>query len=97
MPTYITLMSFTEQGVRNVKETTKRAESLKALAQKMGVNVKEIYWTLGQYDLVAVVEGPNEETMTALGLSLGSLGNVRTETLRGFSAEEMNRIIAKMA
>jgi uncharacterized protein with GYD domain len=90
-------MNFTDQGVRNVKETTRRAEALKAVAQNMGVTVKEIYWTLGHYDLVAIIEGPDEETATALGLSLGSLGNVRTETLRGFSAEEMNRIIAKMA
>jgi uncharacterized protein with GYD domain len=62
----------------------------------MGVAVKEIYWTLGRYDLVSILEASNEEMATALGLSLCSLGNIRTETLRGFSADEMNRIIAKM-
>lgn len=97
MPTYISLMNFTDQGVRSVKETTKRAETFKATAQKMGVTVKEIYWTLGRYDLVSIVEAPDEELATALGLSLCTMGNVRTETLRGFSAAEMNRIVAKIA
>ena len=96
MPTYICLMNFTDQGVRTVKETTQRAEALKSTAQKMGITVKEIYWTLGRYDLVSILEASNEEMATALGLSLCSLGNIRTETLRGFSADEMNRIIVKM-
>ena len=97
MPTYICLMNFTDQGVRSVKETTKRAEAFKAAAQKVGVTIKETYWTLGRYDLVSIVEASNEETATAMCLSLCSLGNVRTETLRGFSAEEMSRVLAKMA
>src|SRR3974377_2380350 len=96
MPTYISLMNFTDQGVRSVKETTKRAEAFKATAQKMGVTIKEIYWTLGRYDLVSIVEASNEEMATALCLSLCSQGNVRSETHRGFSAEEMNRIVSKI-
>jgi len=79
-----------------VKQTTARAEAFKELARKVGVTVKDIYWTVGLYDLVLVMEAPDEETLSTLLLSVGALGNVRTQTLRGYSAEEMNRIIAKM-
>ena len=96
MATYIVLGNFTDQGIRNVKDTTKRAEAFKEMARKAGVKVKEVYWTLGQYDLATIMEAPDEETATALGLSACSLGNIRTQTLRAFSAEEMGRIIAKM-
>ncbi len=96
MATFISLVGFTDQGIRNVKQTTARAEAFKAIAQRLGVTVKDIYWTVGLYDLVIVMEAPDEETLSALLLSVGALGNVRTQTLRGFSAEEMNRIIAKM-
>jgi uncharacterized protein with GYD domain len=96
MPTYIILGHFTEQGIRNVKETTKRAEALKEMARKVGATVKETYWTLGQYDVVAIVEAPDETAVTALGLSVGALGNVRTQTLRAFSAEEIGNILKKM-
>ncbi len=96
MATYITLLNFTDQGIRSVKETTKRAEAFKALAKKGEVTVKDIYWTLGQYDLVAILEAADDERATAVGLSVGSLGNVRSQTLRAFSVEEIGRIIAKM-
>jgi uncharacterized protein with GYD domain len=96
MATYIVLGNFTDQGIRNVKETTKRAEAFKDMAQKVGVKVKEVYWTLGQYDLATILEAPDEEAVTALGLSACSLGNIRTQTLRAFSAEEMGGIIAKI-
>lgn len=97
MATYIVLGNFTDQGIRTVKDTAKRAEAFKGMAQKAGVKVKELYWTLGQYDIVTVIEAPDEETATALGLSVGSLGNIRTQTLRAFGAEEMSRILGKMA
>ena len=96
MATFIVLGNFTDQGIRNVKETTKRAEAFKAAAKKVGANVKELYWTMGQYDLVTVVEAPDDETATSLLLSAGTLGNIRSQTLRGFSAEEMGKIIGKM-
>jgi uncharacterized protein with GYD domain len=96
MPTYIVLGNFTEQGIRNVKDTPKRAETLRELARKAGVAVKDTYWTLGRYDVVAILEAPNEEAAAALGLSIGALGNVRSETLRAFSAEEIGRILGKM-
>jgi uncharacterized protein with GYD domain len=97
MATYIVLVNYTDQGLRNVKETTKRVDAYQARAQKAGVTTKEIYWTLGQYDMVSIVEAPNEEAVTSVLLSAGSLGNVRTQTLRAFSAEEMGRIISKMS
>jgi uncharacterized protein with GYD domain len=97
MPTYIAIGSFTDQGIRNVKETTKRVEAFKSMAQKSGVTVKDFYWTLGQYDFLAVMEGPNDETAAALSLSVNSLGNARTFTLRAFNANEMNQILSKMS
>ena len=96
MATFIVLGNFTDQGIRNVKETTKRAEAFKTLGKKAGATVKEIYWTMGQYDLVTIVDAPDDQTATSLLLSVGVLGNVRSQTLRGFSAEEMGKIIGKM-
>jgi uncharacterized protein with GYD domain len=96
MATYIVLGNFTDQGIRSVKDTVKRAEAFKGMAQKAGVKVKELYWTLGQYDIVTIIEASDEEAATALGLSAGSLGNLRTQTLRAFGSEEMGRILGKM-
>ena len=97
MATYIVLTSFTDQGVRTAKDTTKRADAVKEGAKKFGVTVKEFYWTLGSYDVVGIFEAPDDESMTALGLAIGSSGNVRTQTLRAFSRTEMNGILAKLA
>jgi uncharacterized protein with GYD domain len=97
MATFITLGNFTDQGIRNIKDTTKRAEAFRAMAQKAGVTVKELYYTMGQYDIVAIVEAPDEQTATALLLSVGALGNIRSQTLRAFSREEMGKIIAKVS
>ncbi len=97
MATFVMLASFTEQGVRNVKETAKRADAFKQMAEKVGVTIRDVYWTLGPYDVVAVGEAPDDETATALSLSLASLGNVRTQTLRAFSRNEMDAIVRKMA
>ena len=96
MVRYITLLNFTDQGIRNVKQSVDRAKAFKATVEKFKGSVKEIYWTQGQYDVVAIIETPDEESGMALLLSLGSLGNVRSQTLRAFSAEEMGRIIGKM-
>ncbi len=96
MVTYITLMNFTDQGVRNVKETTKRAEAFKEAAKNAGVTVKDMYWTLGHYDIVVTVEGPDDATVTALGLALGAMGNVHTQSLRAFNEHEMKRILEKL-
>jgi uncharacterized protein with GYD domain len=97
MPTYIALMNFTDQGIRSVKETTRRADAAKDAAKKFGANMAQIYWTVGQYDLVTVIEAPNDESATAFALSIASAGNVRTQTLRAYSREETNAILAKLA
>ncbi len=96
MGIYITLASFTDQGIRNVKESPQRAEVVRGMASKCDVTIREIFWTLGQYDLVVILESQDEASVTAFGLSIGALGNVRTQTLRAFSADEMKQIISKM-
>lgn len=97
MATYCVLASFTEQGVRNAKDSPQRAEAFKDMAKKCGVTVKDVYWAQGQYDVVTLLEAPDDLAVTSLALSVGALGNVRTQTLRLFSAGDMKAIIAKMA
>ena len=96
MATYVVLVSFTDQGVRNLKDTTKRADAASEMAKKFGVTVKDIYWTLGSYDEVVILEAPDDASVAAFLASLGALGNVRTQTLRAFSQAEMNGILAKL-
>ncbi|MCK1714198.1 GYD domain-containing protein [Bradyrhizobium hipponense] len=96
MVTYVVLGNFTDQGVRNVKDSPKRAEAFKEMAKTFGVTVKEIVWTQGRYDIVTVLEAPDEAAAMSLSLSLSALGNVRTETLRAFSAADMTKIVGKM-
>ena len=95
MATFISLLNFTDQGIRNVKESPNRAEAFTAMASKLGLTVKSIHWTTGSYDLVVVTEG-NEEAGVAALLSAGTLGNVRSQTLRGYSAAEFKKIISLM-
>jgi uncharacterized protein with GYD domain len=96
MAHFIVLASFTDQGIKNVKDTVKRADAFKALASKQGVTVESIYWTLGAYDVVAVCNAKDDKSMTAVGLAVGSLGNVRTQTLLAYSATDMADILAKV-
>jgi uncharacterized protein with GYD domain len=93
MATFITTMHFTEQGIKAVRDTCERAAAFKAAAQKMGVEVTGMYWTLGPFDGVLVCEAPDEETVTAVLLHLGSLGNLRTQTARAYDAAEMQKIL----
>jgi uncharacterized protein with GYD domain len=95
MPTFISLISWTEQGVRDFKDTLKRAEAAAQLAEKMGGKLKDVYWTVGPYDLVSVAEFPDDETGTAFLLAIGSQGNIRTTTLRAFNSDEMKGIVDK--
>jgi uncharacterized protein with GYD domain len=95
MPTYITLVNFTDQGIRNFKDTPKRAQAFSDLVQQLGGNLKDIYWTMGAYDIVAITEAPDDETAIAVALKVSSLGNVRTTTLRGFDMEEIETVIRK--
>lgn len=96
MATFIMLASFTDQGIRNVKDTTRRADAFKELAKGSGATIKDIYWTLGAFDIVAIADAPDDEAMTALGLALGKSGNVRTQTLRAFTQADMQGILAKV-
>ena len=96
MATYIVLGQFTEQGIRNVKDTTKRAQALNDLAKKFGATVTATYWTIGKYDVVAMIDAPDDVALTGLLLSLGAAGNVRTQTLRAFSADQVGQILGKM-
>lgn len=95
MANYVLLLQFTDQGVRSVQNTTKRAAAATATARKMGVKLADIFWTLGSYDLVLVAEAPNDETMTACALKLASHGNIKTQTMRAYRAKEMNAILRK--
>lgn len=95
MTTFVTLVNFTDQGIRTIKESPARFEAFKALGEKMGVTVKSVYYTVGQYDMVVIVEG-SDEAATALLLKVGALGNVRTQTLRAMSVDDMRKVIDKM-
>ena len=97
MATYVVLGTFTEQGVRNAKDSPKRADAFKEMAKKCGVTVKDLYWAQGQYDVVTILEAPDDLSVTSLSLSVGALGNVRTQTLRLFSPADMKVIVDKMA
>jgi uncharacterized protein with GYD domain len=94
MATYIMLVNWTDQGIRNVKDTVKRAKAFQETAQSFGTTVGSLKWTLGAYDLVVTFDCPDDETATRIGLALGLQGNVRTSTLRAFGEDEMERILA---
>ncbi len=93
MPTYVILGKYTLQGIRKIKGTTKRADAFRNLAKKMGARVKEIYWTMGQYDVVTIIDAPDDATATRLLLAADSMGNVQTETLRAHTQNEVARIL----
>ncbi len=96
MVTYISLSTFTDQGIRTVKDSVKRSDAVKEGAKKFGVNVKELYWTVGSYDLVGVFEAEDEKTMMAFALMIGIQGNVRSQSLRAYNHDEMQGILTKM-
>lgn len=96
MPTYVSLLNWTDQGIQNFKETVDRAQAARDVAEQLGGQFKEIYWTIGLYDLVAVFEAPDDETAEAALLALGSQGNVRSTTLRAFTGDEMQAIIERV-
>ena len=96
MFTYIGLMRFTDQGVQAAKDTTKRAAAAKELARKSGVNMREIFWTMGKYDLVCVIESEDEQALAAFNLAVAMQGNIRSQSMRAYTANEMNQILAKL-
>jgi uncharacterized protein with GYD domain len=95
MAMFITTIKFTQQGIKDIGHTTRRAAIFKAEAKKLGAKVKEVYWTLGDHDGLLILEAPNDETATAAILHLGAMGNVHTSTCRAFTASEMEKIASR--
>jgi uncharacterized protein with GYD domain len=93
MPTYVSLINFTDQGIKNFRDTVRRAEDARGLIEKHGGQLRQLLWTLGEYDLVSVADYPDDETATAVLLQIGALGNIRTKTMKAFDAEQMSAII----
>ena len=96
MITYIGLLNFTDKGVQTIKDSTKRAAAAKEMGKKLGVNMREIYWTMGQHDIVCVLEADSEAALTAFNLAIAMQGNVRTQSLRAFTAGELETVLAKL-
>lgn len=96
MPTYVALLNWTEQGMKNVKDTVDRYEEGRQSLEQLGATVREIFWTVGPYDLVATVDAPDDATASAALLALASEGNVRSLTLRAFTADEMRGVLQRI-
>jgi len=95
MATFIAVINFTDQGIRAVKESPNRLAAATKLAEAMGVKVKQAFWTLGQYDMVVISEG-SDEAVAAWMYKVGSLGNIKSTTLRAFTLDEMQKIVSKI-
>src|SRR5262249_34033647 len=96
MATYVGMIQFKDQGIRNIKDTVKRGDAAIAEAEKMGMKIVEEYWTMGAYDAVVVFEAPDDETISAFILKVGSLGSVKGQTWRASLRNEMEGILAKI-
>lgn len=96
MARYISVINFTDQGIKVIRNTVERADTFCTTAKEMGVEIVDIYWTLGVYDLVIVVEAPSDEVVATLFFSLGSIGNIRAHTMRAFTAEDMSNIVGSI-
>jgi uncharacterized protein with GYD domain len=95
MPTYVSLVNWTDQGIKNYRESVRRAEDYRGLVEKSGGQVRQLLWTLGEYDLVVVTDFPDDETATAVALQTAAAGNIRTKTMKAFDAEQMSGIIQR--
>ena len=96
MPRYVVLVNWTEQGLKNVKQTLQRTDSGGEIAQKHGLKLEQTYWTVGAYDMLTIFEAPDEEALSAHLLEIGSLGDVRTTTLRAYDEQEMSAILQRL-
>jgi uncharacterized protein with GYD domain len=96
MATYVVLAKFTDQGIRTIKNSPQRASQVAEMAKSFDCEMREIYWTLGQYDIVTIVDAKDEQSLSAFGYSLGSAGNVRTQTLRAFTKDEIEEVISRL-
>ncbi len=95
MPHYISLVNWTEQGIQTVKESTKRVDTVNALASKLGAKM-DVFYTMGEYDIVAVTEAPSDDAAMQLLLEIGKIGNVRTKTLKAWTVAEATKVLAKL-
>jgi len=96
MPSYVCLIQLKDQGIRNIQDTVKRGDTAIAEAKKMGMKIVEEFWTMGAYEAVVIIEAPDDETMSAFILKVGSLGNVKGQTFRAFRRNEMEGILARL-
>jgi uncharacterized protein with GYD domain len=95
MPTYVALIDWTEQGVRGFKDSVDRYEAASGQLEALGVDFKQVYWTLGTHDIVSIIDAPDDETLAAGLLAVAGQGNIRTTTLRAFTGDEMRSVIGK--
>ena len=95
MPKYVMLVNWTDQGIAQASGTVERSQRVTQMVEKIGGRTDLMLWTLGRYDIVAVFDVPDDEAAAALGVQIGALGTVRTETLRGFTADEVGRIVGR--
>ena len=96
MPTFVTLMSYTQQGIENIKESPSRIDGARELANSLGIEIREFYLAMGRYDAVILVDAPDAETLAKFALASASLGNIRTETLRLFSEAEFRKMASEL-
>jgi uncharacterized protein with GYD domain len=96
MAKYVTLVNWTDQGVKNIKDTVKRAEDFTRAVAKYGAKVETLLWTMGEYDVITIISAPNEEAAMKAVASVAAQGNVRTKTLRAFDGAEVSKMIADL-
>ena len=96
MTRVVVLATFTDQGMRGVKDTAKRAKAFREMADSLGVTIKDIYWTMGSYDVVLIMEAAHDDAIASLLMKAGSLGNLRSETLRAFNEAEIDGLLSKI-
>lgn len=96
MVTYVGLLSFTDKGIQDIKKTTQRAAAAKEIAKKFGVNMREILWTMGECDIVCILEADDETSLAAFNLATAMQGNVRSRSLRAYTAGDMDKVLAKL-
>lgn len=97
MPTYVSLIQYTQQGIQNIKQSPTRLDAVRKQYEKLGVKIKAFYLTMGRYDIVIISEGPDDETAAKAMLSTAMQGNIRTETLRAFNEDEFRKIVGALA
>ena len=96
MANYVVLAHLTDQGIRAIKDTAKRAKAFRNAAKEMGANIKDIYWILGQYDVVLTLDAPDDETIASLMMKVGSLGNLKCQTARAFDETEIDALLSRL-